>query len=193
MSHSIHQSNSVEETRRIARELGATCRGGEIIAIDGDLGAGKTRFVQGLAEGMGINSSAIVSPTFVLSQEHRGGRNGLTLVHIDAYRMDGVGALDSIGWDEMVADRRNVVAVEWASRISAAIGPDAIRVMIAHEGDSTRRIEIAGGATCSICGKAVSTDSAAAPFCSNRCRMADLNRWFRGDYSVSRPLEPEES
>lgn len=133
----IHQSNSEEETRRIAAALAKDLRAGAIVLLKGDLGAGKTAFVRGLAEGLGITADEVTSPTFTLVHEYRGGR--LPLVHVDLYRLDRAD-LDEIGLDQDVASQ-GIVAVEWPERLSRKIS-DAIGVTIADRGGDRRAIDI---------------------------------------------------
>ncbi len=129
------RSESPEDTFAIGRALGARCESGDVIALDGELGAGKTQFVRGLAEGMGLDPRQVSSPTFVFVHEYTrsdaADANGPVLAHLDAYRLDGPEQLASIGWgDELLAGA--VVAVEWAERIDAALGPDRLHVRIDH-------------------------------------------------------------
>jgi tRNA threonylcarbamoyladenosine biosynthesis protein TsaE len=133
-----HQSNSEEETRRIAAALAKELRAGAIVLLKGDLGAGKTAFVRGLAEGLGIKAEEVTSPTFTLVHEYRGGR--LPLVHVDLYRLDRAD-LDEIGLDQDVATQ-GIVAVEWPERLSRKIS-NTIGVRIADRGGDHREIEIA--------------------------------------------------
>ena len=107
--------------------------------LSGDLGAGKTAFVRGLAEGLGIDacSTRWTSPTFTLVHEYRGGR--LPLIHVDLYRLDRAD-LDEIGLDQDLA-AHGIVAVEWAERMARDI-PDAVRVSISDAGDDRRTIVI---------------------------------------------------
>lgn len=135
-------SNSVEETVAVARRLGEALRGGEFVCLSGPLGAGKTHFAKGLALGLGIDpSEPIVSPTFTLIREYRG---RLTLFHLDLYRLSGVEDVLSLGWEELRARSDAVVAVEWMERAPQLITPGAIRVTLAHESESQRRIQISG-------------------------------------------------
>ena len=127
-------TESEDQTIALAASLGRTLRGGELIALDGPLGVGKTRFVKGLALGMGLDPHDVCSPTFVLCRRY--GR----LAHVDAFRLEGPEALESIGWDELIADRDIVVAVEWSSRISDALPSQRIDVNMTHAGTATRRI-----------------------------------------------------
>lgn len=108
-----------------------------MLLLSGDLGAGKTAFVRGLAIGLGINPDDVTSPTFTLVHEYAGGH--LPLIHVDLYRLDRAD-LDEIGLDQDVADR-GVVAVEWAERLSRRI-KDAILITISDGGGETRTIEI---------------------------------------------------
>lgn len=133
-----HQSNSEEETRRIAAALAKDLRAGAIVLLKGDLGAGKTAFVRGLAEGLGIKADDVTSPTFTLVHEYRGGR--LPLVHVDLYRLERAD-LDEIGLDQDVAIR-GIVAVEWPERLNRKIS-NTIGVSIADRGGDHREIEIA--------------------------------------------------
>ena len=132
-----YQSNSEEDTRRIAAALAKDLRAGAIVLLKGDLGAGKTAFVRGLAEGLGIKAEDVTSPTFTLVHEYRGGR--LPLVHVDLYRLDRAD-LDEIGLDQDVANR-GIVAIEWPERLSRKIG-GAMTVTIVDRGGDHREIDI---------------------------------------------------
>ena len=130
-------SNSEQETRSIASALGRDLAMGTVLLLSGDLGAGKTAFVRGLAEGLGIDPDEVTSPTFTLVHEYRGGR--LPLIHVDLYRLDRAD-LDEIGLDQDLA-ATGVVAVEWSERLSRSI-PGAITVAIADRGGDHRTIAI---------------------------------------------------
>ena len=137
-------SGSEEETRALAMELAKSLRAGDVVALFGDLGAGKTRFVRGLAEGLGVDPSFVSSPTFVLMQEYDGGRDGLTLIHVDAYRLSGPDEYEDLGLDDLVPQNA-LLAIEWAERVDSALPAHAIRVRIAHLGREERAIEIERG------------------------------------------------
>jgi tRNA threonylcarbamoyladenosine biosynthesis protein TsaE len=134
-----HTTKSEGETAAIASALAADLKAGAVLLLSGNLGAGKTAFVRGLAEGLGIEPSEVSSPTFTLVHEYRGGR--LTLYHVDLYRLDRA-ATDDLGLDELgVAD--GVLAIEWPDRLTHALaGARQVRIDIVD--DTTRRIFIDG-------------------------------------------------
>ena len=129
------RSSSEEETRAIAAGIARTLQPGAVLLLSGDLGAGKTAFVRGLAEGLGLDADQVTSPTFTLVHEHRGGR--LPLIHIDLYRLDTADLAD-IGLDDDLA-AVGVVAVEWPERL-ARVPAGALRVTIEDTGGDTRVI-----------------------------------------------------
>ncbi len=130
-------SESEQQTRSIASALARDLTMGSVLLLAGDLGAGKTAFVKGLAEGLGIDADEVTSPTFTLVHEYRGGR--LPLIHVDLYRLDRAD-LDEIGLDQDLA-AAGVVAVEWSERLSRPIA-DAVAVTIADRGGDRREITI---------------------------------------------------
>ena len=133
----VRQSRSERDTAAIGRELGATLSAGDVVLLHGDLGAGKTAFVRGLAEGLGVDSQEVSSPTFTLVQEYRGGR--LPLFHVDLYRLNDPREVDDLGLDEIAED--GVLAIEWAERHPRP-PRDVVRVRIEHAGETERRIVI---------------------------------------------------
>ena len=131
----ITTTRSEEETAAVAKTLAATLQPGDVLLLSGNLGAGKTAFVRGLAEGLAIEADEVSSPTFTLVHEYRGGR--LTLYHVDLYRLDRA-ATDDLGLDEMgVGD--GVLAIEWPDRLTHEL-PGARTIDIAIVDESTRRI-----------------------------------------------------
>jgi tRNA threonylcarbamoyladenosine biosynthesis protein TsaE len=132
-------SGSVEETREIARAIGSRLLAGDVIALAGPLGAGKTQFVKGLAAGLGVvDERNVNSPTFVLVQEYHG---RLTLYHLDAYRLGSAAELTAIGFDE-ICDAGGVVVIEWADRVRSLVPDSAVWVELIPTGAATRRIEL---------------------------------------------------
>ena len=134
-------STSVEQTEAIAAQLAATLRGGECVALDGELGAGKTQFVRGLVRALGGNPRSVSSPTFVLLNVYDSGR--LKVFHLDAYRVNGADDFESIGFGELL-EQRGLVVVEWAHRVASLLPSDVIHVTIATIDETTREIEVEG-------------------------------------------------
>ncbi len=130
-------TESETETRAVARDLVAGLAAGTTILLSGDLGAGKTAFVKGLAEGLGIDAGEVTSPTFTIVHEYSGGR--LPLVHVDLYRLERA-ELDEVGLDTEMAGA-GIVAVEWAERL-ARRPPGALAVRISDEGGDRRSISV---------------------------------------------------
>jgi tRNA threonylcarbamoyladenosine biosynthesis protein TsaE len=130
-------SRSERETAHAARELAQDLQANDVVLLSGDLGAGKTAFVRGLAEGLGIDPDDVASPTFTLIHEYRGGR--LTLYHIDLYRLS-PREVEDLGLDD-VLEAGGVVAIEWPDRWKAAPA-DAVRVELRVSGETDRSIEI---------------------------------------------------
>ena len=128
-------TRSEEETAAVAREIGARLSPGAVLLLSGNLGAGKTAFVRGLADGLGISAEEVSSPTFTLIHEYRGGR--LTLYHADLYRLERA-ATEDLGLEELGV-RDGVLAIEWPDRLSHPID-GAIRIDLAIVDDSTRKI-----------------------------------------------------
>jgi tRNA threonylcarbamoyladenosine biosynthesis protein TsaE len=127
-------SHSEEDTQRIARELAARLVPADVILLKGDLGAGKTAFVRGLAAGLGIDPDEVSSPTFTLIHEYRGGR--VPLYHADLYRLERAAAGD-LGLEEAGTD--GVLAIEWPERLTHAI-PGAVLVEIRVIDETSREI-----------------------------------------------------
>jgi tRNA threonylcarbamoyladenosine biosynthesis protein TsaE len=129
-----------EQTAGVARELATSLHAGDLVLLFGDLGAGKTAFVRGLAEGLGVDRDDVSSPTFTIVQEYRGGR--LPLFHVDLYRLDDPREIDDLGLDEIATD--GVLAIEWAEKLPRALS-GAIAVRLAHATGDTRTITIERG------------------------------------------------
>ena len=130
-------SRSPEETAAVGRRIGEACGPGTLLALDGDLGAGKTRFVKGLAVGLGAaREEEVTSPTFVLMNLYRG---RLTLAHFDLYRLEAVD-LPSLGFHDYRLD--GVIAIEWAGKVAGGLLGDHVHVAFEIEGESSRRLMI---------------------------------------------------
>ena len=134
-------THSPEETRALGERLAGTLVPGTVVAFTGDLGAGKTAFISGMARGLGIEER-VTSPTFTIVNEYEGGR--LPLFHFDMYRLGSADELFHIGWEDYLA-RGGVCAVEWSENVAEAIEDDAVRVDIARgEDENSRVIHIEG-------------------------------------------------
>jgi tRNA threonylcarbamoyladenosine biosynthesis protein TsaE len=134
------QTASEEETAAVGERLAAQLRPGDVVLLYGELGAGKTAFVRGLARGLGASDIEVSSPTFTLIQEY-GGR--VSLYHVDLYRLDPK-EVEDLGLDELVSGD-GVVAIEWAERWHGR-PDDAIEVRLEHAGEDRRRIEVSSPA-----------------------------------------------
>ena len=136
-------SNSPAETEALGAALAGRLKPGAVVAFSGDLGAGKTAFVRGMARGLDI-CERVTSPTFTIVNEYEGGR--LPLFHFDMYRLSSSDELFDIGWEDYLV-RGGVCAVEWSENVSDALEEGCLRVDIRRgERDDQRRITIEGGA-----------------------------------------------
>lgn len=131
-------THSQEETAAVGRKLAARLQPGSVLLLVGDLGAGKTALVRGLAEGLGVAPEEVSSPTFTLMQEYRGGR--VPLIHVDLYRLNDPREIDDLGLEELGLD--SVLAIEWAEKLPRPF-TGAIDVRIEHAGDNERQVTIA--------------------------------------------------
>ena len=225
------RSTSEQHTLAYAKAMAQRLQPGDIVALEGPLGSGKTHFVRGLAEGLGIDPARVSSPTFVICQEYApaaagkgkgkapaADRSPMTLVHIDAYRLNGAEELETIGWHELLASDDVVLAVEWPSRLGEALPERHIAISFEHLGEHARFLTIATPAEladrvpdpapfekaagtahtpqrqhrCRTCGRAIDESVPTYPFCSDRCRLADLGRWFNESYRTTRPVEADD-
>ncbi|MHB1157372.1 MAG: tRNA (adenosine(37)-N6)-threonylcarbamoyltransferase complex ATPase subunit type 1 TsaE [Phycisphaerales bacterium] len=203
-------STSVERTVALGRAVARIVQPGDVIALRGELGAGKTQWVRGLAEGLGADPRNVSSPTFVMMQEYA--TACLPVLHIDAYRIHSMNDLETTGWTTEVA-AQSVSVIEWAGRIASELPADRLDIDLEHIDDHQRRIvmhtmgnfeyraglltavsewrerSIKNGCKCPICGKEVQQGVATFPFCSARCKQVDLGRWFTGAYRIERSVD----
>ena len=144
----VYNVNSVEETWELAKKLAVELKSGDVVCLEGDLGAGKTTFTQGLAAALGV-PGRVNSPTFCIVQEHRTLSNlqpptsnlqPVFLVHMDLYRLHGEDDVIAIGWEDYLAEGA-ILVVEWPERAGALIPSDARHIVFTHlEGEESRRI-----------------------------------------------------
>ena len=136
-------SHSQLETEEVGRKLAEKLPGGSVVAMYGDLGAGKTAFVRGMAKGMGL-SCRVSSPTFTIVNEYLGERE---LIHFDMYRLSSADELFDIGWEDYLS-RGAVCAVEWSKNVQDAFFGDEVVVRIEKLNDTDRKITIEGAELC---------------------------------------------
>jgi tRNA threonylcarbamoyladenosine biosynthesis protein TsaE len=128
-------STSDTDTRAAAGRLASLCRPGDVIVLNGPLGAGKTAFVSGLADGLGVEE-LVASPTYVMMQRYDSGF--LPLVHVDAYRVRSTGEFEDL--DALDEGRDGVVAIEWGEAVTGLLPDDVLTVSISISSDGTRSI-----------------------------------------------------
>ena len=135
--HETLMTHSEAETAAAGRDLARTLTAGSVVLLFGGLGAGKTAFVRGLAEGLGANPADVSSPTFTLVQEYGGGR--LRLAHVDLYRLNDAREVDELGLEDFEDDA--AVAIEWAEKLPRP-PRGAIHVSITDRGGDIRQVEV---------------------------------------------------
>lgn len=133
----VIETGTEAETENAGADLGRTLSAGDVVLLFGDLGAGKTAFVRGMARGIGADPADVSSPTFTLVQEYSG--RGATLYHVDLYRLEPA-EIDDLGLDDLVCSD-GIVAIEWAERWKGR-PDDVTEVRLEHRGDDRRAIEI---------------------------------------------------
>ena len=122
-----------KQTQKLGEMLASEFKGGQIICLSGELGAGKTTFTQGLLKGLKIKGP-YTSPTFVIMKKY-----GKNIYHIDAYRINSHDIIE-LGWEEIIADKKNIIIVEWADRICDIIPKDALWIGFEWEDEEKRKI-----------------------------------------------------
>jgi tRNA threonylcarbamoyladenosine biosynthesis protein TsaE len=133
------ETRSAEETIGFGERLAATLQRGDVVALSGELGAGKTALVKGIARGLGV-SQDVTSPTFTLIHEYTGGR--LRLFHIDLYRLDSAQQALAIGIEDYL-NGDGITVIEWAEKIASLLPERTTRIRIESLGETMRRIEVA--------------------------------------------------
>ena len=136
-------THSAAETIDLGKRLGAALKGGEVIALIGNLGTGKTHLIKGIADGLGVEQEDLVtSPTFVLVNEYFGRQGAMQVYHIDAYRLESVAEFEALGIEEY-SRPDSVVLVEWADKVMPALEPlGPIVVRLYHGGGDVRTITL---------------------------------------------------
>ncbi len=136
-------TKSESETEALGERLAASLPDGSVVAMYGDLGAGKTAFVRGMARGLGL-TARVSSPTFTIVNEYLGPRS---LIHFDMYRLSGADELFDIGWEDYLA-RGAICAVEWSEKVEDAFFGDEVRVRIEKLSEGERKITLEGAELC---------------------------------------------
>lgn len=132
------RTTDVEATRALAASIAALASPGDVILLSGELGAGKTAFVQGFGAGLGVEDQ-ITSPTFTLAHQYEG---TLTMHHLDVYRLERFAEMDDIGLSELL-DGDGVVLIEWGDAVAPVLPRDYLEVTLAYgEGDDDRDLEL---------------------------------------------------
>jgi tRNA threonylcarbamoyladenosine biosynthesis protein TsaE len=134
----VCRTHSPRETLALATRVSSILRAGDVLALSGELGAGKTVFAKGIARGLGVDDE-VVSPTFTLVREYEG---RVPLVHVDVYRLDHIQELHDVGFDELVGGG-SVTVVEWGDRIGELLPTERLEVSLAHgDGDDDRIVTL---------------------------------------------------
>lgn len=135
-------SNSVKETQKIAQKLAQKYQNGGVLALSGNLGAGKTTFATGFAKGLGIKSK-VISPTFVLIKEYfLPSTNDAKFYHIDLYRLENPEDLENLGLNDLFANPRNIILIEWAEKLTNLPQKKLIKINFEILSDLKRKITI---------------------------------------------------
>lgn len=132
------ESNSEANTINLGKEFASKLSVGDVVCLEGDLGTGKTHFIKGIAEGLGIDASKVSSPTFNIVNEYTG---EIPLYHFDCYRIEREEEMQEIGFDDYLFGD-GISVIEWPSKISGLIPENAIKINMEHAGKSKRIIFI---------------------------------------------------
>ena len=132
-------SSSVDETRAFGERLGRLLRPGDVVALDGELGSGKTTLIQGIAQGLGRDPGTVRSPTFVLVREYPG---EVPLVHVDGYRLEGAPAAAALDVELLFAPHK-ITLIEWAERFTGLLPDERCEVRLSHVSANRRRLALA--------------------------------------------------
>ena len=138
-SEEVYITNDFEETRELGEKFAKTLNGGEVLAMYGELGGGKTTFVQGLALGLGIERR-IISPTFIIMRTYD--LKDKTFYHIDLYRTSSIKDIEGLGIDEIMGKANNILAIEWAEKMKEVLPDRRIDIFFKYLEDNKREIKI---------------------------------------------------
>jgi tRNA threonylcarbamoyladenosine biosynthesis protein TsaE len=139
MNEQVFISDNKEETQKIAGEIAKGLKAGDVLALFGDLGAGKTTFVQGIAQGLGVESR-IISPTFIILRTYP--LKSKKFYHVDLYRIENEKEVEEIGLKEILKEKKDIVAIEWAEKIQNILPDERINVFLTNMGGDKRKITV---------------------------------------------------
>lgn len=131
-------TRSARETELLGERMAAHLRPGDVVALYGDLGAGKTHLVRGIARGLGVTGDVVSSPTFTLVHEYRGA--ACPVYHVDVYRLKTLDEFVDLGYEDLFA-QDVLCLLEWPERVETLLPPEAVRLRLRHEGDTARHVE----------------------------------------------------
>lgn len=140
-------TNSYDKTQKVGKDLVSQLGMGKVLALYGNLGSGKTTFVQGLAAGLGIKHK-VISPTFIIVRKYEIKTNNSTIqqfnnfYHIDLYRIESEKDLEGLGLEEILNDKQNIVAIEWPEKIEKILPQEKINLHFEYLGNNKRKIKI---------------------------------------------------
>ena len=141
----IYTTSSFEETQKLGEDFAQKAINGAVLALHGNLGSGKTTFVQGFAKGLGITKN-IISPTFIIVRKYNIPKslifNLKSFYHIDLYRIENQKDLESLGIEEIINDKSNIVAIEWPEKIEKLLPKTKIDIFFEYLKDDKRSIKI---------------------------------------------------
>lgn len=140
-----HKTTSAAQTMAVSRLFAAGLKHGDVVALSGDLGAGKTHFVKGVAVHFGISKIQVVSPTFSLLKSHKG--HGVEIYHFDFYRLKGMEELEKTGYRDCLIQGDSIVFVEWPEIVQETWSDFTYAVTIKHAGENKREIVLYGRKT----------------------------------------------
>lgn len=211
-------TTSPEATAALAKGFADVLALTDVVAVHGSLGAGKTTFTRALARALGTGDGLASSPTFVMINQYpfRNPRLGEgQLIHVDAYRLSGAEEVETLGWDALfdprtrLAGGRSIALIEWADRIREVLPREVATLTITPIGETSRRFDFQlpeqwqgrpgfedfrarEPSVCPSTGEWVSPTSPTYPFATPHAKMADLNRWFSGQYTITRGVEHDD-
>lgn len=209
----VRESDALEHTANIARDIASVLEPGDIVRLDGELGVGKTTLAREICISMGVQPGRVSSPTYVIMNLYERGEHQAPIAHIDCYRLGDESELHALGLDtlEPKGDGKDpIMLVEWAQKIEGTLDIERVCfIRLEHTGVTSRRIEITapgswrdrakigvlkprGWTRCPKTRDMVHPETTTWPFSNDRARLNDLHGWMSEDYSVSRDIKTDD-